>query len=72
VRLALGGVAHKPWRAWKAEVALRGQQATPEIFRAAAEAELAEASGLRDNTFKIELGKRVIEAVLGELAGASA
>jgi xanthine dehydrogenase YagS FAD-binding subunit len=72
VRLALGGVAHKPWRAWKAEVALRGQQATPEIFRAAAEAELAEASGLRDNTFKIELGKRVIEAVLGELAGESA
>jgi xanthine dehydrogenase YagS FAD-binding subunit len=72
VRLAIGGVAHKPWRAWKAEVALRGQQATPEIFRAAAEAELAEASGLRDNTFKIELGKRVIEAVLGELAGESA
>jgi xanthine dehydrogenase YagS FAD-binding subunit len=38
----------------------------------AAEAELAEASGLRDNTFKIELGKRVIEAVLSELAGESA
>jgi xanthine dehydrogenase YagS FAD-binding subunit len=72
VRLALGGVAHKPWRAWKAEVALRGQQATPDSFRAAAEAELAEASGLRDNTFKIELGKRVIEAVLSELAGESA
>jgi xanthine dehydrogenase YagS FAD-binding subunit len=72
VRLALGGVAHKPWRAWKAEVALRGQQATPESFRAAAEAELAEASGLRDNTFKIELGKRAIEAVLSELAGESA
>ena len=46
VRLAMGGVAHKPWRAWKAEGALRGQQATSERFRAAAEAELAEASGL--------------------------
>ncbi len=33
VRLALGGVAHKPWRAWKAEAALRGQAATPEAFR---------------------------------------
>jgi xanthine dehydrogenase YagS FAD-binding subunit len=69
VRLAMGGVAHKPWRAWKAESALRGQQADRENFRAAAEAELAEASGLRDNMFKIELAKRVIEAVLSELAG---
>jgi xanthine dehydrogenase YagS FAD-binding subunit len=69
VRLAIGGVAHKPWRAWKAESALRGQQAARENFRAAAEAELAEASGLRDNMFKIELAKRVIEAVLSELAG---
>ncbi|MBR1195028.1 xanthine dehydrogenase family protein subunit M [Bradyrhizobium sp. AUGA SZCCT0240] len=69
VRLAMGGVAHKPWRAWKAESALRGQQATPGNFRAAAEAELAEASGLRDNMFKIELARRVIEAVLSELAG---
>ena len=69
VRLAMGGVAHKPWRAWKAETTLRGQQATPENFRAAAAAELAEASGLRDNMFKIELARRVIEAVLGELAG---
>ena len=40
VRLALGGVAHKPWRAWKAEEALRGQPATAENFLAAAEAEL--------------------------------
>jgi xanthine dehydrogenase YagS FAD-binding subunit len=48
---------------------LRGQQATPENFRAAAEAELAEASGLRDNMFKIELARRVMEAVLSELAG---
>ena len=69
VRLALGGVAHKPWRAWKAEESLRGQPATEENFRAAAEAELVEAAGLRDNSFKIELAKRTIVAVLRELTG---
>ena len=68
VRLALGGVAHKPWRATKAEAVLRGQPATPEAFRAAAEAELADARPLRDNGFKIELAKRTIVAVLEELA----
>jgi xanthine dehydrogenase YagS FAD-binding subunit len=72
VRLALGGVAHKPWRALKAEAALRGQEATTEMFRAAAEAELAEAVGYRDNTFKIELAKRTIVAVLEELKGEQA
>ncbi|MEJ8857586.1 xanthine dehydrogenase family protein subunit M [Variovorax robiniae] len=69
VRIALGGVAHKPWRAWKAEAALRGQAATAESFRAAAEAELADAKPLRDNGFKVELAKRTIAAVLAELAG---
>lgn len=72
VRLALGGVAHKPWRAWHAEAALRGQPATADTFRAAAEAELAEAAPLRDNGFKIELAKRAIVAVLGELTGQQA
>jgi xanthine dehydrogenase YagS FAD-binding subunit len=70
VRLALGGVAHKPWRAFKAEAALRGGPATEAAFRAAAEAELADAKPLRDNGFKIELAHRVITAVLGELKGA--
>ncbi|CAN5892707.1 FAD binding domain-containing protein [soil metagenome] len=67
VRLALGGVAHKPWRAWKAEAALQGKPATPEHFRAAAEAELADAVALRDNAFKIELARRAIVAALTEL-----
>jgi xanthine dehydrogenase YagS FAD-binding subunit len=67
VRLALGGVAHKPWRAWKAEAALKERRATPESFRAAAEAELADAAPLRDNAFKVELAKRTIVAVLTEL-----
>ncbi len=72
VRLALGGVAHKPWRATKAETALRGQPATAANFRAAAEAELADAVPLRDNGFKIELARRAIVAVLGELTGVAA
>jgi xanthine dehydrogenase YagS FAD-binding subunit len=71
VRLALGGVAHKPWRARVAEEALRGRPATTEAFRAAAEAELAAAVPLKDNGFKIELARRTIVAVLGELAEAA-
>jgi xanthine dehydrogenase YagS FAD-binding subunit len=69
VRLALGGVATKPWRAWRAEEALRGRPASADSFRAAAEAELADARPLADNGFKVELAKRTIAAVLGELAG---
>ncbi len=72
VRLALGGVAHKPWRALKAEAILKGQSATADTFRAAAEAELADAIGLRDNAFKIELAKRTVVAVLEELKGENA
>ena len=72
VRLALGGVAHTPWRATKAEAALRGGPATPAAFRAAADAELADARPLRDNGFKIELAARTIAATLTELAGAGA
>jgi xanthine dehydrogenase YagS FAD-binding subunit len=68
VRLALGGVAHKPWRATRAEELLRGQPASEEAFRAAADAELAEAQPLRDNAFKVPLGARTIVAVLSELA----
>lgn len=72
VRIALGGVAHKPWRALKAEAALRGGPATEQAFRDAAIAELADARPLRDNGFKIELAKRTLVAVLGELSGAAA
>jgi xanthine dehydrogenase YagS FAD-binding subunit len=71
VRLALGGVAHKPWRAARAEEALRGQPATETSFRAAAEAELAAAqpqSGLNGgNAFKIPLAARTIAATLRQL-----
>jgi xanthine dehydrogenase YagS FAD-binding subunit len=71
VRIALGGVAHKPWRAERAEAALRGRPATEVDFRQAAEAELASAQPLRDNAFKIELATRVIADTLGKLAKAS-
>jgi xanthine dehydrogenase YagS FAD-binding subunit len=69
VRLALGGVAHKPWRAGKAEAALRGGPATPEAFGRAMDAELAEARPLSGNAFKIDLARRTVVAVLENLAG---
>jgi xanthine dehydrogenase YagS FAD-binding subunit len=69
VRLAFGGVAHKPWRAFAAEAALRGQSATQASFAAAIDAELAAARPLKDNGFKIELARRVTIATLTELAG---
>lgn len=71
VRLALGGVAHKPWGASKAEAILNGQPANEANYRAAAEAELADARPLRDNGFKIELARRTIVAVLRELEDAA-
>ena len=72
VRIALGGVAHKPWRAWKAESALRGGPATEEAFRDAMDAELVDAKPLAHNAFKIELARRTVAAVLNELNGAVA
>ncbi|MBE7210964.1 MAG: xanthine dehydrogenase family protein subunit M [Gluconacetobacter diazotrophicus] len=70
VRLALGGVAPKPWRALAAEAALRGGPANAEWFERAAETELAAAVPLSGNGFKIELARRTIVAVLADLAGA--
>ena len=67
VRLALGGVAAKPWRAERAEAMLRGGPATEAAFREAAEAELAEAKPLRENGFKTELARRVIADELMKL-----
>ena len=72
LRIAFGGVAHKPWRALKAEAALRGGLATEAAFRAAAEAEFVDAKPLRDNGFKIGLATRTLTAVLKDLAGAAA
>lgn len=68
VRIAFGGVAHVPWRATKAEAALRGAPATEEIFRQAAEAELADARPLRDNGFKVLLARNTLVRTLLDLA----
>jgi xanthine dehydrogenase YagS FAD-binding subunit len=72
VRIALGGVAPKPWRATQAEQLLRGRAPTKERFLAAADAELAAAKSFDGNAFKVELAKRTIVAVLAELTGADA
>ena len=69
VRIALGGVAHRPWRAQKAEDALRDRPAVQESFRAAAEAELAQAAPLRDNAYKVPLARNVMTRTLLELSG---
>jgi xanthine dehydrogenase YagS FAD-binding subunit len=68
VRIALGGVATKPWRAHAAEAILAGADARPETFQRAADAELAGARGYGGNDFKIELARRTIVSVLSELA----
>jgi xanthine dehydrogenase YagS FAD-binding subunit len=67
VRLALGGVAHKPWRATRAEAELRGQLATAEAFGRAADVELLDAQPLRDNGFKVPLARRTIVRTLLDL-----
>ncbi len=63
-RIAMGGVAHKPWRALKAEQLLVGKEATEANFKRAAEAEMADAKPLEHNAFKVELGKRSIVRAL--------
>ena len=69
VRIALGGVAHRPWRALKAEAVLRGGPATEAAFRDAVVAELADARPLSENGFKVPLATRIMIAVLSDLAG---
>jgi xanthine dehydrogenase YagS FAD-binding subunit len=68
-RIALGGVAHQPWRAFRAEDRLRGSAATEESFVRAAEAELENAEPLRDNVYKVRLARNLMARTLGELAG---
>ncbi|MBF6618930.1 MAG: xanthine dehydrogenase family protein subunit M [Patulibacter sp.] len=69
-RIALGGVAHAPWRATRAEDELRGAPATRETFLRAAESELGEARPLRDNAYKVPLATNVLVRALEELCAA--
>jgi xanthine dehydrogenase YagS FAD-binding subunit len=71
VRIALGQVAHRPWRATAAEALLRGGPATREAFAAAAAAEVARAEPLSENGFKLTLIGNLIVTVLAELAEAA-
>ncbi|HET6173709.1 MAG TPA: xanthine dehydrogenase family protein subunit M [Gaiellales bacterium] len=70
-RLALGGVAHKPWRALRAEAVLEGAPAGEETFARAADAELEHARPLRDNAYKVALARRVIVTTLHDLGSVS-
>jgi xanthine dehydrogenase YagS FAD-binding subunit len=63
-RLALGGVAAKPWRARAAEETLAGAQPSEANYRRAAEAALANAKASGDNAFKIELARRIVVRAL--------
>jgi xanthine dehydrogenase YagS FAD-binding subunit len=67
-RLALGGVAHKPWRDPRAEAALAGQAADEAAFRQAADIVLRDARGFGHNNFKIELARRAIVRALKQAA----
>jgi xanthine dehydrogenase YagS FAD-binding subunit len=66
--LALGGVAHKPWRSPKAEAALVGKPATAETFAHAAELAVAGAKTYEHNAFKVELAKQCIVRALTQAA----
>jgi xanthine dehydrogenase YagS FAD-binding subunit len=72
VRLAFGAVASRPWRARTAEETLTGRPATPDAFAAAADAELAAATPLPDNGYKVTLMRNLVVAVLTELAEGTA
>ena len=67
-RLALGGVAHKPWRDPSAEAALRGQKADQATFTDAANVLLRDAKGFEHNAFKIHLARRAIVRALTQAA----
>ena len=69
IRIALGGVAPKPWRATRAEEMLWGKPLSPDLIRQAAERELEAAKPLEGNAFKIGLATRTMTAVVDELAG---
>jgi xanthine dehydrogenase YagS FAD-binding subunit len=70
-RLALGGVAHKPWRDTAAEAALHGQAANRATFRHAADLLLRDAKGYAHNAFKIDLARRAIMRTLAQAAQAT-
>jgi xanthine dehydrogenase YagS FAD-binding subunit len=67
-RIALGGIATKPWRAFAAEKVLRGHKQTDELLGAAAEAELKPAVAQSHNAFKIEMARRLLVSTLKQVS----
>lgn len=72
VRIALGGVATKPWRSKEAEAALEGKPAQRKHFEAAAEAAMRDAKPLKYNGFKIELAKKALVSALQQVSESAA
>jgi xanthine dehydrogenase YagS FAD-binding subunit len=70
-RVALGGVATKPWRSREAEAVLVGHAPSAALFKKAADAALREAVPRRHNAFKVELAKRTLVRALGRVGGAA-
>ena len=68
-RVALGGVAHKPWRVGPAEALLAGQLPTEQLFQAAAKAAFADAKPLEHNAYKIPMGRNLMVRALLETSG---
>lgn len=62
--LAMGGVAHKPWKLMKAETYLTGKQPGAEVFEAAAVLEMKDAKPLEENKYKVEMGTKAIVRAL--------
>lgn len=70
-RVALGGVATRPWRARAAEERLLGQAPSPELYKAAAEAAVEGARPRTHNAYKVELARRLVVRTLTKLGGRS-
>lgn len=70
-RMALGGVAHKPWRYWAIDLMLRGKAPSEQLFREVAEHEMKSAKALEDNAYKIKLTSNAMVAALKTAAGIS-
>ncbi|GAB3243715.1 xanthine dehydrogenase family protein subunit M [Hymenobacter seoulensis] len=71
-RVALGSVAHKPWRLPNVETMLAGQQPSEKLFRAAADAAFADAKPLKHNAYKIPMGRNLLVRALLETSGLQA
>jgi xanthine dehydrogenase YagS FAD-binding subunit len=71
-RLALGGVAHKPWRDVAAEAMLRGEAPDDALFTEVGRAIVRDARGFGHNDFKIELARRAVVRALRQAVGMEA